>query len=406
MFPTGNPWMRPKTCLFEDGQLAIYHGGKLLTDDLLIKSLERHFKIMDQVDDIGQTLLETDRQHVTLNQSLQDTVNRVLKRKESQRQRKVKDYMKLEQLRQFYVHLIELWYAGPADRLQLSEFIDFDESLEDGDISYTGEGDFFGPHCTVTSGMASLLKPLINHGEQIMTGQEVVSIQEKESGVLVQTKSGFAIEADACIVAMPLACIKANSGTIFQPKLSADKRESLDILRVGQYKKVFLAFNEIFWSPEPAFVGFLLPESASPLGKHLLADNLWARDGIPCLEVVLTSGAAAWAMHKPDDVIRDTVLAFLTEAVHATMDLQCSACHITRWEEDPFSLGAYSTFGIGCDEKHTAALRQPEWNGKLVFAGEHTISEFEGSVHAALFSGYNSARAVCEYLATKVDARN
>jgi hypothetical protein len=137
-FPTGNPWMRPKTCLFEDGQLAVYHSGQLLTDDLLHKSLERHFKIMDQVDDIGQTLLETDRRHVTLNQSLQDTLNRVFKRKESQRQRKVKDYMKLEQLRQFYVHLIELWYAGPADRLQLSEFIDFDDNLEDGDISYSG----------------------------------------------------------------------------------------------------------------------------------------------------------------------------------------------------------------------------------------------------------------------------
>jgi monoamine oxidase len=101
--------------------------------------------------------------------------------------------------------------------------------------------------------------------------------------------------------------------------------------------------------------------------------------------VVLTSGAAAWAFHKPDDVIRDTVLEFLTEAVNATKALQSSSCHITRWEEDPFSLGAYSTFGIGCDEKHTAALRQPEWNGKLVFAGEHTISEFEGSVHAALY---------------------
>ena len=399
VFPTGNPWMRPKTCLLDDDELAIYHDGKLLRNDMLLKSLERHWRIMDEVDDIGQILLRTDRQDMTLNQSLQDTITRVLKRKDIQRQRKVKNYSKLEHLRQFFVHLIEVWYAGSADGLQLSEFIENDETLEDGDTDYSAEGDFLGPHCTIKSGMASLLTPLTNHGEELLLEQEVVTIRDEESGVVVTTKSGLVVEADACILAMPLACIKANCATLFRPMLSVDKLESIDVLRVGDYKKVFLTFDKIFWPIDPAFIGFLLPQSTSPLGKHLLADNLWARDGIPCLEVILTAESAAWARHKSDELICDAVLEFLFEAVEAEMPV-CTKCHITRWEEDPFSLGAYSTFGVGCDTKHTAALRHPEWDGRLVLAGEHTISEFEGSVHAALLSGYNAAKSISDYIAT------
>ena len=55
-----NPWMRPKTCLLNDDELAINHDRKLLRNDMLLKSLERHWRIMDEVDDIGQILLCTD----------------------------------------------------------------------------------------------------------------------------------------------------------------------------------------------------------------------------------------------------------------------------------------------------------------------------------------------------------
>jgi hypothetical protein len=39
-------------------------------------------------------------------------------------------------------------------------------------------------------------------------------------------------------------------------------------------------------------------------------------------------------------------------------------------------------------------LRCPEWGGRLIFAGEGTIVEYEGSVHAALFSGKNAAESI------------
>jgi monoamine oxidase len=418
IFKRGNPWMRPKHCLFEDGQLAVYANGHVTSDKILKKSLDRHWKIMDAVDDIGQTLVDTGRADVTMQQSLHDTLQRVLARKEIVRHKKVfgSEYRTMEALREFYVHLIEVWYAGSAEQLQLREFMDEEEekNLGPADVDFTGEGDFYGPHCTVQSGMSSLLKPLMNHGEEILLEQEVTQIRHADDTVVLETKKGLVIHADACIVAIPLACLKASGGNLFEPKLSTPKQESLDILRVGHYKKVFLTFDSIFWPADPAFVGFLLPSSninsttsnsttSSTLKtQHLLADNLWARKGLPCLEIILIRDAVAWANGKATEEIRDAVLDFLDEAVEdVSVHELCTDCKVTRWEEDPFSLGAYSTFGTGCEERHTEALREPEWGGRLIFAGEHTISEFEGSVHAALFSGYDSSKAVLDFLSNK-----
>jgi hypothetical protein len=49
---------------------------------------------------------------------------------------------------------------------------------------------------------------------------------------------------------------------------------------------------------------------------------------------------------------------------------------------------------LGALSRHVDELRCPEWDGRLVFAGEATLLEYEGSVHAALFSGKNAAKIV------------
>jgi hypothetical protein len=49
---------------------------------------------------------------------------------------------------------------------------------------------------------------------------------------------------------------------------------------------------------------------------------------------------------------------------------------------------------LGALSRHVDELRCPEWDGRLVIAGEATIVEYEGSVHAALFSGKNAAESV------------
>jgi monoamine oxidase len=133
------------------------------------------------------------------------------------------------------------------------------------------------------------------------------------------------------------------------------------------------------------------------LGTTLFADNLWAKHDIPCLEVVLVADTAQWAMDKATEEIRDALLDYIRRAT-GVVDVPCVDCHVTKWEEDRYSRAAYSNFGVGYVKGHTAALRIPEWQGKLVLAGEHTIADFEGSVHAALYSGRNAAKSIQDYL--------
>ena len=162
---------------------------------------------------------------------------------------------------------------------------------------------------------------------------------------------------------------------------------------MGTYKKVFLCFDRIFWPPNETMIGMVRDINANshPLGNELLFDNFWARNDIASIEA---------ATGKDSVIIRDAVLGFMKDAMGLDTDLRewCIGCRVTRWEEDRFSKGAFSCFTLGALERHIEALRASEWNGKLVFAGEATISEYVGSVHAALFSASNAAKSVQQYL--------
>jgi monoamine oxidase len=189
--------------------------------------------------------------------------------------------------------------------------------------------------------------------------------------------------------------------------VSAEKRRALDSAQMGCYKKVFLTFDRIFWPPGAPFLGLVRSgeadaagEPTSPLGGHLLIDNLWACRDVPCLEAVLFGPAGEWATGRSDEDIRDAVLEFLRDAVgiRAMDGANCVGVHVTRWEEDPYSRGAYSSVAVGASIRHVQELNRPEWGGRLVLAGEACVGEFEGSVHSALMSGRDAADAVHEFL--------
>lgn len=174
---------------------------------------------------------------------------------------------------------------------------------------------------------------------------------------------------------------------------------------MGKYKKVMLTFDRIFWPTDEVMIGMVRqvnPRNHSDgLSNELLFDNFWARDLVPCIEAILLGDNATWATGKDTKIVCDAVLDFMKDAMGIESDLKewCTGpCHVTRWEEDRYSKGAYSCLTLGTRERHTDALRQSEWGGKLVFSGEATVSEYEGSVHAALFSARTATERVTDYL--------
>ena len=263
-----------------------------------------------------------------------------------------------------------------------------DDPLWD-DEEFEQDGDFVGAHCTVQGGMHKVVQALAtpNVRHCIRLDQEVIRIQhlqqqhpttttngghhsppssitgetnliptdnvnkdnsdnEKQTthskyNVRVETKSDLVVYAKACVVTIPVGCLRENHATLFAntTSLSTEKLQALERLTMGRYKKVFLTFDDIFWPTQPAFLGMMLPPKDSddntkkdftnttdnPLGNCLLLDNLWAKDGVPCIEAILAGDQGVWATHKPDEVIRNAVLDFLQTAMNLQRDLR-QAC--------------------------------------------------------------------------------
>jgi monoamine oxidase len=404
----GNPWMRPQSVLHQASQIQLYQSGNAIepTDPVIPASLREHYTRLEQVTQYGNKLYAQGRGLETAHLSLQDALH--------QQGGPVQHSLTL-----FYQHLLECWYGAAASELQLCEFIDEHEeqeqqeqqqqdhdSAENWDANYSPEGDFYGPHCTLQRGMISVLEPLLQDGvqERVQLGEPVIRMSHTENDtILLETERGTLFEADCCVLTMPAGCLRdaLNRGNFFMSSLSQDKQEAIEFLQMGTYKKVMLTFDHIFWPTEPAFLGMVRsPEDSDDnLGPSLLLDNLWASQGKPCIEAVLFGQDGTWATGKSDQVIRDAVLDFMEQAMgESDLRARCTECHITRWEEDPYSRGAYSSMKLGCMLRHVEELRTPEWNGRLIFSGEATITEFEGSVHAALFSGMNAKDTVVQLL--------
>jgi hypothetical protein len=70
--------------------------------------------------------------------------------------------------------------------------------------------------------------------------------------------------------------------------------------------------------------------------------------------------------------------------------------HVTRWGEDPYSMGSYSALPVGASHCAFEQLAAPEacYGGRLLFAGEAVSAEHPGTVRGALESGAAQATAL------------
>ena len=473
----GNPWMRPRSILHDDGQLGLYVAGEYMfgsvsinnvtsdvetasnASNILRKAVQRHYNILRRVQNIGNDMYDNGQGLETTTTSLADTIQMAVKQMQedplietggtAEPSQESDEQQLIAAITPFYMLLLECWYGCEVSGMQLCEFIE-DEArlLNFEDHTYHNQGDFIGPHCTLQNGMISVIQPLLLNGvkEQILCNEEVTKVRfvrkntkattnsssnapatasSEKTCISIETTSGLHVTTDTCVVTIPAGCLKdaVLSEEVFDGDvpLSPQKIETIALLQMGCYKKIFLTFDRIFWSKDPAFIGlvrhtnsstsdvnehtgsterYYKTQSTHPLGNCILVDNLWARRGIASMEIVLFGLAGKWSIGKCDVELRDAILEFISDAMNVPiMQLQeyCVSCHVTRWEEDRYSRGAYSSTAIGILPRHLQEFRRPEWDGRLVFSGEATISEYDGSVFAALYSGMNSAKSIHQF---------
>lgn len=170
-------------------------------------------------------------------------------------------------------------------------------------------GGFGGSHCMVKGGYSAITAAM-TEGLDVRTGVPVSSVKYTagdgdEGGVVVTTASGEAIAGAACIVTVPLGCLKKGD-IVFDPPLSEAKTGAIQRLGFGHLNKVVMEFKAAFWDTSVDYFGAAREDALESSGgvdkdgeprgrgRMFMFWNLEKAVGAPVL-TALVAGAAAEA---------------------------------------------------------------------------------------------------------------
>jgi len=226
----------------------------------------------------------------------------------------------------------------------------------------------------------------IASGLDVRLCHAVRRVAHNGDGVRVETDDAVFTAAHT-IVTVPLGVLKAGS-IAFEPPLPDEVADPIARLGMGVFNKIFLQFPERFWED-----GLYALRALGEPGEHWHSwYDVSAISGRPTL---LTFAAGPFGRHvqtlTDDEVVADAVSALHT--LYGGAVPEPVARWITRWGEDPFSLGSYSYIATGASHEDQDALAGPV-GGVLHFAGEATWGAEPATVGGAYASGVRAAERI------------
>ena len=160
----------------------------------------------------------------------------------------------------------------------------------------------------------------------------------------------------------------------------------------GVLGKIYLRFPRRFWPESPKWFG-RLPDSPDRRGTF----NTWvSHEGETGLPILLSfaNGQTAVRLDRSasDDEVKEVALDSLRK-MFPNQVMSPDAMIFPRWLSDPWSRGGYSYPGVGSAPEDRETHARP-LGGRVFFAGEATEPVEYGTVHAALWSGEQTAEAI------------
>ncbi|PAA87935.1 hypothetical protein BOX15_Mlig017922g1 [Macrostomum lignano] len=224
--------------------------------------------------------------------------------------------------------------------------------------------------------------------------------------VSVRSQDGQVFKArHCCVVSLPAGVLKGlhdDSSVTFTPPLPRAKRQALGRLGIPKigaetHDKVVLRFARPFWDLEAPHL-----ECPDPR-VHLLNLHLYGKTGV--LMAHLFGGSSMRTAGLTDDQIVGVIVGALHRMYPiAAAGQQPIFSLVTRWSEDPWTLGSYTSGELGCSEAdrsvYSSPLPAPSANPgsspappRVHFAGEATVSLSEAyqCTHGAFWSGVHRA---------------
>ncbi|OON18988.1 amine oxidase [Opisthorchis viverrini] len=242
-------------------------------------------------------------------------------------------------------------------------------------------------------------------------------------------------DAKHCIITVPVGVLKGldpRSVIHFKPELPPEKRQAINrlgppFLGAPTHDKVILRFRvpeDVFWDTRAAHLKCPDPR------LHILNLHRYGKPGVLCCHIWGGSGLCPTG-HRDQEVV-DVILDLLDRMYPTTPNDGKTSRRIpepmfylvTRWSEDPFALGAYTTGEPGSTDEdrrlYATSLTSADARRmcgldmstvgtptsdvpRLLFAGEGTLtaSEAKECTHGALQTGVLRALELFPFLERK-----
>ncbi len=232
-----------------------------------------------------------------------------------------------------------------------------------------------GRYTVLPEGMINLFNHIIP-GQDIQLNTIVRAISQDQHGVTIETNRGN-FSAKWVICTVPLGVLKAGSVS-FDPGLSQEKLEAINTIGVGYRNKIHLKFPKVFW-PKSSGFGFCTgaPET------FFIVENTQLHHGHGVLSAHASGNFAQQIEELSQEQVTNLILKQLRDAFGKEIP-DPEWVKISKWSNDPFSLGAFSYPGVGTTEAIWEALAKPE--GRIFFAGEHCFPSYRGTIPGAVIS--------------------
>uniref|UniRef100_UPI00398F8CF1 peroxisomal N(1)-acetyl-spermine/spermidine oxidase-like n=1 Tax=Pristiophorus japonicus TaxID=55135 RepID=UPI00398F8CF1 len=248
---------------------------------------------------------------------------------------------------------------------------------------------------------------------------------ESENGshypVRVVCEDGEHILADHVIVTISLGCLKANSQSLFWPRLPEQYLHAIQNMGFGTMNKIYLEYEAPFWGENVDIIG-LVWEDESPLsGQKPNLVEWWRR--VPAFYVfrpteryghvlvATISGKEAEFVESlsPEEVASDFTKLLRQFTGRPSLPMPKNV-FVTKWFSDPYIRGSYSHISVNSTGDMIDALVEPlpqttEGTSspklQLLFAGEATHRSYHSTTHGALLSGWREADRLIDHYSTK-----
>ncbi|OWZ12820.1 hypothetical protein PHMEG_00013956 [Phytophthora megakarya] len=370
-----NPWLHPGSC----PNFLLFDGNHQMSEQQTKDAWKWQDLLMAKLQELARSDVCVEHREKTLSAVVEHLLA------SDQELVEVMGTARAQEKIDLFLRLMEAWFGLTTEDLNLDVFVETDLM-----------GDDPGAHCIVPVGMERFIDHLAEPIRDIIhTNVTVAAINyDGPDGVVIECTDGRRVTSDRVVVATSLGLLQ--SGKLhFHPKLPAVKTGALKRSKMGQYMKVLVQFPKVFWPKEATFMAQLQKKSLGESTDNRriyfpLVFNYHFAKGVPILEgVLIGDNASAISASFTDEEIAYALFLQMQETFGPGIPKPANH-FITRWDQDQWSVGAYSCVTARNAHEDPDILKQTVAN-RVLFAGEAVDPKYQGALQAAYFSGLEAA---------------